>query len=74
MTFHRAEALLEKQKIIDRLNELSEERSNLKGILQQVSQIAESTPKDIAGEEIPEKELDKNWTRIKTKVEKLNVK
>ena len=73
LPFDRAQALLDKQKIIDKLNAQNEERTNLKLALQEVSMIAEEVPKDAMGDEISVDELDEKWDKIKAKVVKLNV-
>lgn len=73
MVFDRGQALLDKQKIIDKLNSQNEERTLLKSSLLEVSMIAEAVPKDIAGDIIPPGELNSKWTKIKEKVDKLNV-
>ena len=73
MPFDRAQALIDKQKIIDKLNAQNEERTNLKLALQEVSMIAEEVPKDAMGDEISVDELDGKWDKIKAKVVKLNV-
>ena len=73
LVFDRGQALLDKQKIIDKINTDNDQRTLLKSALLEVSMIAEAVPKDIAGDEIPPGELNSKWTKIKEKVDKLNV-
>lgn len=73
MVFDRAQALLDKQKIIDKLDSMNDERKLLKSALQELSQIAEIVPKDALGDEIPVIELESKWTKIQGKIGKLNV-
>jgi len=73
LVFDRAQALLDKQKIIDKLDSMNDERKLLKSALQELSQIAEIVPKDALGDEIPVIELESKWTKIQGKIGKLNV-
>jgi len=73
LPFDRSRALLLKAQIIDKINADTQKRKKLKSTLLQLSQIAESTPKDIAGEDIPTPQLEASWGKIKSKAEALLV-
>ena len=71
MPYSRGDALILKEKIIEKLNGDAEKRTLLKASLAELSQISDSTPKDIGGEEIPTPQLEAKWGKTKKKAEDL---
>jgi len=70
LPFDRAEALLKQHEIIDELNAMNDKRTELKKLLDEVTNIAEAQPKDVFGETIIEADLDGKWNKIKEKLGK----
>lgn len=67
MPFDRAQALLEREKIIEELNAMNDKRTELKILLDELNMICESEPTDNMGEKITPTDLDKRFNKIKEK-------
>lgn len=70
MPYSRGSALLVKQEIIDRLNAITLERTNLKVSMNEIEGFTLDTPVDTTGNNIDPGELNAKWDQVNTKATK----